>query len=184
MSDDSEYLSQDSEDESERDQTFVELEEILGEAMATPLGKGKGNPLLDPDIHNNPLEPLFKAQPTPAEMDPLEIIIEIANPTAEQQEVIDVARNFNNLKRSRTNIYASITRMSNNINKVMQNKDLRGWKDLERRAIEAKHQLWTITLELQKIPILIKKEEVIKALSYQKKIETTMAKITSHIQAM
>ena len=117
-------------------------------------------------------------------MDPLEIINEMANPTAEQQEVIDVAKRFNDLKRSRTSIYASITGMHNNINKVMHRKDIREWKELEHRAMDAKHQLWTITLELNKFPIKIKKEEVVKALSYQKKIEIALAKITSHIQAM
>ena len=188
MSDTSSFQSANSKsdsDESENDQeqTFINLNESLSQAMATAKD-GKGLKLPKDPIYPNPLDNLFKAQPTAEETDPYEVIPDLENPNAEQQKAITTLTRFNTLKRDRTNIYSSITRMTNTINKVMGSRDLDAWKDLETRATDAKIRLWNITSELNKFKISITKEENIKAFSYQTKIETAMAKITAHVQAL
>ena len=164
--------------------TSFNLDSLLDSLMETQQGLGPGNANPGNPIHPNPLEKFFQAQPTAEETDSYADIPEINQPNAEQQQLIEVSTRYNRLKRDRTNIYSSITKMTNNINKVMANRTVKDWNLLLQRANEAKQTLWNITQELNKISTGITKEENVKAFRYQKTIESTIAKITSHIQAL
>ena len=84
MSDTSSFQSANSksdsdESEEDQDQTFINLNESLSQAMATPKD-GKGLKVPTDPIYPNPLDKLFKAQPTAEEIDPYEVIPEMENP--------------------------------------------------------------------------------------------------------
>ena len=169
-------------DNQERYQSPFNLEPLFDSLMATRKkteGIRIGNP-----IHPNPLERYFKAEPTDEETDAYEEVPVTDKPSQEHQDLVDVTTRYNTLKRDRTNIYSSITRMTNNINKVMRNRTLEDWNALLLRAGEAKQALWDITQELNKLKPNTTKAENMKSFQYQQKIESTIGKITSHIQAM
>ena len=177
------FEDSDSDSESqERYQSPFNLEPLFDSLMATQQRAERvrvGNP-----IHPNPLERYFKAEPTDEETDTYEEVPVADKPSQEHQDLVELTTRYNTLKRDRTNIYSSITRMTNNINKVMRNRTLEDWNALLTRAGEAKQALWDITQELNKLKPTTMKAENMKSLQYQQKIETTIGKITSHIRAM
>ena len=143
-----------------------------------------GIPAVGIPIHPNPLEGYFKAQPTAEEIDQYEAVPVAETPSQQHTEYVDHIMRYNTLKRDRTNIYSSITKMTNLINRVMKNKTIKEWEVLLKKAEETKQILWIITRDLNKVNLKTTKEENMKSLLYQERIEMTIAKITSHIRAL
>ena len=186
-------------DENEFDQTFVNCNKNLQstpqednnrtpiQVRLQPIRMAPVQPVAPPPevpIVENPLENFFKAEPTAEEQDELRQVPVIPRPTEEERTVLDATKYVNQLKRDRTNIYSSITRMTNSINNVMAGRDLDDWKTLEVRAKEANINLWYITQELNKTPFPITDAENQKAAKYGNTIQSSIAKIKAHIQAL
>ena len=141
-------------------------------------------PLEDP-ILENPLEDFFEADVTQEEMD-----FQVKEPfklnqasTAEQRERVRNVHKINRLKKDRSNIYSSITKMTKTIMNVMNGKGQRDWEELQQRAITAGENLWDITDQLHKQNIEISPEEDAKFRKYEALLESHIAKIKSHVRS-
>ena len=149
-------------------------------AVNLDIPKPLENPILE-----NPLETLFAPNPTLEEFDteirePFKI-----QPTSTQLE-IDAVRDvhrINRLKKDRSNIYSSITKMTKSIINVMNGKSNRDWKDLERRALQASENLWKITTDLHDAAINISDEEDDKMTKYSNLLDSHIAKIKAHVRS-
>ena len=136
-------------------------------------------------IFPNPLENFFKAEPTAEDMDIYEEMPAVKEPVdRQQQKHVDAVIRYNTLKRDRTNIYSSATKMMNLIQKVMANRPLADWEALLKQALTAQKNLDVITEEVNQININTSAAEKMKALTYQERIASNIAKIQSHIQAL
>ena len=100
-------------------------------------------------IFPNPLENFFKAEPTAEDMDIYEEMPAVKEPVdRQQQKHVDAVIRYNTLKRDRTNIYSSATKMMNLIQKVMANRPLADWETLLKQALTAQKNLDVITEEM------------------------------------
>ena len=156
---------------------FSALQESLMETNASPnVGVA---------IFPNPLENFFKAEPTAEDMDTYEEVPAVKDPSdRQQQKHVDAVIRYNTLKRDRTNIYSSATKMMNLIQKVMGHRPLSDWEILLKQALTAQRNLDAITVEVNQINANTSVAEKMKALTYQERIASNIAKIQSHIQAL
>ena len=132
----------------------------------------------------NPLEDLFKATATEADEDELEQEPQHLFPTDEQVEQLKSIQHRNRLRKARTNIYSSITKMTMNINNVMAGRGKDEWEDLEDRAARANDKLWKFTNDLKNSGFQIPEMENAKVVQYSLEIESLIAKIKVHIRAL
>ena len=142
-------------------------------------------PKLGVPLFPNPLENFFKAEPTAEDTDIYEEMPVVKEPIdRQQQKTVDAVIHYNTLKRDRTNIYSSATRMMNLIQKVMANRPLADWEALLKQALLAQSNLSVITQELNKINVNTSAAENLKSIAYQERISGNIAKIQSHIHAL
>ena len=136
-------------------------------------------------IMDNPLETYFNPELSMDEVDdPIEEPFELTpTSTAQEKQVIRDIHRANRLKKDRSNIYSSITKMTKSIIRVMNGEDERGWRELEARAIKASETLWEITDELHKARVEISEEEDEKFNRYSALLDSHLAKIKAHIRS-
>ena len=136
-------------------------------------------------IFPNPLEKFFKAEPTVEDTDAYEEVPVMDNPAdGEQVTHINTVLRYNTLKRDRTNIYSSVTRMMSLIKEVMHNQSTADWEALLKQSLDALSHLDTITQEVNEIKQNTPAAENLKALAYQERIANNITKIQSHIRAL
>ena len=141
-------------------------------------------PLEDP-ILENPLETFFEPSLTREEMDeelkPPYMLT--SNSSQEEKAAARELHHVNRLKKDRSNIYSSITKMSKSIINVMIGKSTHDWEELENRAITANKNLWEITKRLHDANINISAEEDEKFWKYDKVLNSHIVKIQAHIRS-
>ena len=155
-----------------------------------PPAKVQMPPLADPKplripIMVNPLEEFFNPDPTQEEID-----VDVEEPfklnknsTPDERTIIRHVHRINRLKKDRTNIYSSITKMTKTIVRVMNGRDERAWIELEAKASRSTETLWDITRELHDAGIAISDEEDEKFNRYSALLESHIAKIRAHIRS-
>ena len=138
------------------------------------------NPILE-----NPLETFFEPSLTREEMDeelkPPYMLT--SNSSQEEKAAARELHHVNRLKKDRSNIYSSITKMSKSIINVMNGKSTHDWEELENRAITANKNLWEITKRLHDANINISAEEDEKFWKYDKVLNSHIVKIQAHIRS-
>ena len=140
-------------------------------------------PLEEPEFEN-PLDTFFKGEPTQIEEDTPKVVPINLPPTQDNANELKKIHYFNRLKKDRSYIYSSITKMTTSIKNIMKDATEADWKRLEKRAEDANKNLWTITKELSDTMIPIKPEEHEKAAKYSATLEANIAKIKAHIRAL
>ena len=142
----------------------------------------------DDDVEDdNPLNNTF---PPDKDLVPEDEPVELPNyenPTQVQQDEINLYRVINELKRKRSTIYSSITKMSKNLMKKMADQGDYKWRELLDNARRSEDKLSDITQNLQdvhdRLGIEVPPEEINRMADYLKTSNDTISRISSYNQA-